>query len=55
MSGKPDIMAPPRARPETKAKASTSTESSDEFMKLSEQMKQLHLVVTQAHTTTKTG
>jgi len=53
MSGKPDIMAPPRARPKLKEKAFSSTESLNEFLKLSEQMKQLHLVVTQAHTIEK--
>jgi hypothetical protein len=36
MSCKLDIMAPPRARLESKAKASSSTKSSDEFMVLFE-------------------
>jgi len=39
MSRKPDIIAPPRATPKLKSKASSSTESLDEFTKLFKQMK----------------
>jgi hypothetical protein len=50
MSGRPKNLAPPRAKPEAKTKATTSTGSSYEIFALAERIKQLHLVVTQGQT-----